>query len=119
MENENENENRELIEPKNSFLSSGFMAGSDQLKISISKTQINAAIEYLGITKRKTVSAEFILKLWEVFKVKEFTGKKWYNDENAVFTHFLNSLKYEKIDDAKPAAAKPNDEKARRIIGLD
>jgi uncharacterized protein YdaU (DUF1376 family) len=118
MENENENENKSTKDKKIQLSPTGFMASTEHLGIEINEVQVGACIEYLGITKSKRVTPDFIKKLWEVFKVKEFTGKKWYNDERAVFTHFLNSLKYEKIDDAKATVIKPNDKKANDILSL-
>jgi hypothetical protein len=120
MENENENENKSTKKAKNEILTRGFMASTEHLGLKINDVQVNASIEYLGLTKAKRVTPDFIKKLWEVFKVKEFTGKKWYNDTNAVFTHFLNSLKYEKIDETKvtPPVVKPNDKKANDILSL-
>jgi uncharacterized protein YdaU (DUF1376 family) len=123
MENENININTSTIEAKNEIFklsASGFMASTDHIGLPITEVQVQASIEYLHLTKSKKVSPEFIKKLWEVFKVKEFTGKKWYNDEKAVFTHFLNSLKYEKIDETKATTTpvKPNDRKALDILKL-
>lgn len=110
---ENTNKDEITVSPN------GFMANSEHLSLPITEIQINSSIEYIGITKYKRVNAEFIVKLWEVFKVKEFTGKKWYNNTGAVFTHFLNSLKYEKIEDVKASApVKHNDTKANNILKL-
>ena len=111
MENENRNENENRI--------NGFMADSKHCSIPLSTVQIGACIQYLQITKQKNVTPAFVEQLWTVFKIKEFTGKKWYNDEGSIFTHFLNSLKYEKIDDFKTApAVRHNDSKANSILSL-
>jgi hypothetical protein len=123
MENENINRNISTIDAKNENFkptAGGFMASSVHISLPISDVQVGASIEYIGLTKGKRVTPEFIKKLWEVFKVKEFTGKKWYNDESAVFTHFLNSLKYEKLEETKAPAptVKPNDRKAQDILKL-
>lgn len=108
--NRNENENKNL---------NGFLANSEHLNFLLTGTQAHAAVEYLQITKQKKVSKDFILKLWQIFKIKEFTGKKWYSDEGAVFTHFLNSLKYEKIEEsASGPAVKHNDSKANNILSM-
>ena len=120
MENENENENESKNKGLKENLPRGFMASTEHIKLPIKEIQIGASIEYLAITKGKKVTPDFVIKLWEIFKVKEFSGKKWYNDENAVFTHFLNSLKYEKIDDTKTdlKIVKHNDKKANDILSL-
>ena len=123
MENENEIENEiekaPVLAEQPVKLSSGFMAGVEHLNIKLNDVQIGGCVEYLYITKRKRVDAPFVSKLFEIFKIKEFTGKKWYSDEGAVYTHFVNSLKYEKIDDTQVVApVKTNDKKANDILKL-
>jgi hypothetical protein len=108
MENENENE---IVNTK----IKGIKPDSTT-KIELTETQLGSCIEYLQITKNKKVSKENIKGLFEVFKVKEFTGLKYYNSEAEIYTHFLNSLKYEKLEDIKPISVKSNDDKAKQIL---
>lgn len=79
----------------------------------LNETQIGSCIEYLKITKQKTVNKNFILSLFAVFKQK--TKDKFYKDSGDLFSHFLNSLKYEKIDDLKTTLTN-NDDKAKQIL---
>ena len=85
--------------------------------LELSEINIDACIQYLHLTKQKKVNKEFICKLWQIFKLKEFTGLKFYNSEADIFCHFLNSLKYEKIEDVKQTI-KHNDTKAKNILSM-
>ena len=78
--------------------------------------QLGKAVEYISLTKRIKVERKAVEGLWEVFKVKEFTGAKYYADAGAIFTHFINSLRFEKIEAAPPA--KSNDKRANDILKL-
>lgn len=61
---------------------------------------IGQSIQYISITKRVDVSEDDVKGLWGFFKTKHLTGKKFYQDEGSVYTHFLESLKYQKFDHA-------------------
>lgn len=67
-------------------------------EISLSETSIGAAIEYFKFAKQQDVTKELVLSLFTVFKQKHFTGAKFYANESDIITHFLQSLKYEKLE---------------------
>jgi uncharacterized protein YdaU (DUF1376 family) len=114
METENETENEtKILLPKG-----GFMADATHFSITLNPVQLGASVEYISLTKHKKVTTDFVLRLFDIFKIKEFTGKKWYNSEGDVFTHFLNHLKYEKIEDTIAAPVRSNDKKANDILSL-
>lgn len=52
--------------------------------------KVGATIELIKILKRVDVSKEQVKGLWEVFKIQNLTGKKYYGNENDVYTHFMN-----------------------------
>lgn len=54
---------------------------------------IGAAIEFVRITKQTTLKKEQVREMWEVFKIQNLTGKKYYADQDAVYSHFLNWIK--------------------------
>ena len=86
----------EIIFPLN-----GFKPDQTFLNMELSETQIGAGQQYIKITKYKDVSKDFILGLWSIFKLKEFTGKKYYPDVGGIYSHFINTLKYEKLEENK------------------
>lgn len=61
--------------------------------------KINACIELVRITKKQTVTNETVRSIWGVFKVQVLTGKKYYVDEGAVHSHFINWLKTQNFED--------------------
>ena len=60
--------------------------------------KIGSVIELLKITKRVDVSKNDVSGLWEVFKIQNLTGKKFYQDEDAVYSHFINWSKMQNIE---------------------
>jgi hypothetical protein len=36
--------------------------------------------------------------LWEIFKIQNLTGEKYYKSENEVYSHFINWVKTQKIE---------------------
>jgi hypothetical protein len=60
--------------------------------------KVNAAIEYLSITKKIKADRPLINSLWTVFKEKNFTGEKFYKSKSDIFRHFFETLKFEQIN---------------------
>lgn len=59
-----------------------------------------AAKEFVRITKKVNISDNDIDDIWEVFKIQNLTGKKYYPDEESVYSHFLNWIKTQNFDAA-------------------
>lgn len=49
--------------------------------------------ELVSITKRVTLPDEDIERLWEVFKIKNLTGKRYYDSDDKVYSHFVDWVK--------------------------
>lgn len=64
--------------------------------------KVGAVVELMKILKQVDVSKEQVLGLWSVFKVQTLTGKKYYADEDAVYSHFIN---WSKTQNVLPTAA--------------
>lgn len=60
--------------------------------------KIGSVIQLIKITKQVDVSEKDVSGLWEVFKIQNLTGKKYYEDEDAVYSHFINWSKTQKIE---------------------
>lgn len=60
--------------------------------------KIGAVIQLFKITKQTDLSNEQVTGFWEIFKVQNLTGKKYYNDEDDVYSHFINWVKMQKIE---------------------
>jgi hypothetical protein len=59
--------------------------------------KMGAALQYLRLTKNPDVTTESVVAIWDLFKNKHLTGKKFYADNDAVYSHFLETLKFEKF----------------------
>lgn len=66
--------------------------------LDLPEIKINAAIEYITITKNVRADRPMIESLWTVFKQKNFTGENPYKSNSDIFRHFFESLKYEKLN---------------------
>jgi hypothetical protein len=62
--------------------------------------KVGAVVELMKILKQVDVSKEQVLGLWSVFKVQTLTGKKFYADEDAVYSHFINWSKTQNVTPA-------------------
>jgi uncharacterized protein YdaU (DUF1376 family) len=96
-ENENENENKDnnlgksenpLKTEKNNF---PFPTPEDVTNLP--KPKINSTIEILKITAQVILGEPDVLIMWEAFKQQNLTGKRYYLDEDAVESHFMNWIK--------------------------
>lgn len=70
----------------------------ENFKLELPEQKINSAIEYLHYTKKIEADRNLILSLWTVFKEKNFTGENFYKSKAKIFTHFLETLKFENIN---------------------
>ncbi len=60
-----------------------------------------AACQLIKLTKYITVSRETISGLWGVFKTQCLTGEKFYQNDAAVYDHFINWVKDKKFSEKK------------------
>jgi hypothetical protein len=104
MENTNTVFNKKEIEIENFVPTvSGLKPDASNLNLELPEITIGAAQQYFAFAKGlRDIPRETIIGLWQVFKIKEFTGRKYYPDIGNVFSHFINCLKYEKLEDIKP-----------------
>lgn len=67
----------------------------------IPENKIGASIELVRITKSVDINKKNVQDLWEVFKVQNLTGTKYYSDEEAVYSHFINWIKIQNFKEIK------------------
>lgn len=84
------------------------MPGPEALKLILPEIKIGAAIQFFAISKNIQTNEKQVLGLWEIFKIQNFTGKKYYASEADTHSHFLNSLKNQTINlGEKASGSKP------------
>lgn len=62
--------------------------------------KVGASIELIRITANKNVTEKDVKDIWEVFKIQNLTGKKFYPDEDSVYSHFINWVKTQKFNES-------------------
>lgn len=60
--------------------------------------KIGSVIQYFKIAKQIDVTTEQVSGLWEIFKVQNLTGKKFYQEDDDVYSHFTNWVITKKIE---------------------
>lgn len=59
---------------------------------------IGAVTQLFKISKGVDASGDDIGGLWEIFKAQNFTGKKFYQSQSSVYSHFVNWCKTQTIN---------------------
>ena len=75
--------------------------------------RIGGIIELVAITQKVTLDHDGVKRLWEVFKVQSLTGKKFYQDEGAVYSHFTNWIKIQKFKDNAGKTGTTSEQRAK------
>ena len=97
-ENENINENKDHLE-KGVQGEKQFPAMPKPEDVGELPTiKIQKAIESLKIQTGQTVIVEQVVGMWDVFKIQNLTGKKYYSDVGDVESHFLNWITKKKFE---------------------
>lgn len=76
-------------------------------EINLSELEIGKAIQYVSITKHVDADEKLITSLWETFKIKNFTGQKFYKGERDIISHFFESLKFVQVNGANTDRSTP------------
>lgn len=61
-----------------------------QIDLKLPPVKAGAVKELFTFSKRIEISLEQVETLWNIFKIQNFTGTKYYSSDNDVFTHFIN-----------------------------
>lgn len=59
---------------------------------------VEKMVEQMKIQKQVDLPPEKIIGMWEIFKVQNLTGNKFYQHKEAVFSHFMNWTKDKKFE---------------------
>ena len=72
--------------------------------LELPKIKSGAVQELFKISKNMDVSVKQIEGLWQVFKLQNFTGEKYYKSANEVFSHFINWCKSQDVKKIESAS---------------
>lgn len=82
--------------------------GETELEISLPEIKAGAVIQLFHFSKGVAIDTEQVYQLWGVFKKQNFTGKKFYDDANAVYSHFINWTKSQNINNGTNSQSTKN-----------
>jgi hypothetical protein len=111
MENENRNESaivvkdggtgEEILGPVK-----GVFTDLIDKQIELTDLQIGTVIEYIRLTKKRTLTVIEVKDQWEAFKINQFWKHEWYPSYEDIVSHFRNSLK-KQINGTSTTQTKP------------
>jgi uncharacterized protein YdaU (DUF1376 family) len=91
--------NEEGMGEEKPFVANGrFFKLDDPDLLGVPDRHLDNSIMLISITKKKNLTKEEVLDLFEVFKCQNINGTKYYESSDAVFSHFLNWLKTQKFE---------------------
>lgn len=67
-------------------------------EIFLSDMEVGKAIQYIEITKHTKADSSYVQSIWDTFKIKNFTGQKFYKNEREIIGHFFESLKFIQVN---------------------
>lgn len=73
------------------------MPGEENLGLELPEIKAGSAMQLMHYAGNKS-TIEQVYGLWDVFKVQNFTGKKFYQTPNDTFSHFINWSKTQKVN---------------------
>jgi hypothetical protein len=111
---EEEEEEREIEEEKVNNKKGGSQFPKAENFNGLDDMKTGQVIEFLKATKGVVLDQEAVGSIWGVFKMKNLTGQKFYKDEHAVYSHFLDSLKYQQFNINKKNTTNATDQ---HVIG--
>jgi uncharacterized protein YdaU (DUF1376 family) len=98
---ENANENRDAVLKKGVLRGKNFTAEEvGELNL----VKLGAACELLKISKGIDATTEQVEGLWEIFKIQNLTGEKYYSSVNEIHSHFINWIKNQNVNTDRKTA---------------
>lgn len=71
--------------------------GCEFHEMNLDEVKAGAVKELFRISKNHNLTNEQLKGLWYTFKIQNFTGEKYYNSPNDVYSHFINWSKSQNI----------------------
>lgn len=99
IENANGNETVDVLREE-SVREGGWIGkpGAESLDLELDPVKGGAVIELFKFTKNHDLTKPELIGLWGIFKKQNFTGQKFYQSKNDVFSHFINWSKTQNIN---------------------
>lgn len=88
----------------------------ESLSLEIPEVKSGAVIQQAKFTGKGDWTIQQVIGLWDVFKVQNFTGEKYYRTENDVYSHFINWCKNQTVTTASKNSVSGLSEKDEKAI---
>lgn len=98
METENINTNETEINKGGVGEKWNTKPGKELLDLELDPVKGGAVKQLFVFTKEHQLSHDELDLLWEIFKAQNFTGEKFYNSKNDVYSHFINWSKTQNVN---------------------
>jgi len=72
--------------------------GKDFLEMDLDEVKAGAVKELFKFTKNHNLTNSQLKSLWQIFKAQYFTGEKFYQSQNDVYSHFINWSKTQTVN---------------------
>lgn len=86
----------------------GLFPAEKDLSMDIPEMKVGVQIERVRYTRRVDIDVGQVLGMWDVFKREHFNGKKYYKDQDDIYSHFGNWLKGQNFSNGQQSTPKGN-----------
>mgnify|MGYP006921364929 CR=1 FL=1 len=112
LENENINEDENgIVLDRGVGKGWNVRPGTDFLEMDLDEVKAGAIKILFQATKNHTLTNTQLKSLWQVFKAQHFTGEKFYQSPNDVYSHFINWSKTQNISNGTHQQSNPSNGK--------
>lgn len=81
---------------------------TDEMGLELDSVKAGAVIELFKFSKNHDLTKKELDGLWSVFKAQNFTGEKFYESKNKVYSHFINWSKTQNINGTSRIKSSPS-----------
>ncbi len=82
--------------------------GEKERGLSLPDAKNGAVQELFWFSQKKEVTKDQVTALWNIFKIQNFDGVKFYGNESEAYSHFINWSKTQQINGTHQQSAKSN-----------
>lgn len=93
--------------------------GTDFLEMDLNEVKAGAVKELFRITKNHNLTNDQLKSLWQVFKAQNFTGQKFYETPNDVYSHFINWSKTQTVNGTHQQSTTANGKRVTKSSGAE
>lgn len=93
--------------------------GKEFHDLELDKTKGGAVVQLFKISKNHDLNQSELNLLWNIFKIQNLNGEKYYGSVNDVYSHFINWSKTQNIDNGNTGTTKKANGASYKTAGQD